>query len=56
VASDGVDFELRLAVAAGGGSRVWWEAEAVEDGAKCQDSHEKDSKVEVAELGHGGRV
>jgi len=56
MASIGVYFELRLAVAAGGGSGVWREAEAVEDGTKCQDSHEKDSEMEVAELGHGGRV
>jgi hypothetical protein len=32
--SDWNDFELWLALPAGGGSRVSWEAEAVEDGAK----------------------
>src|SRR3977135_1565405 len=56
MASDGVDFELRLAMAAGGGSRVWCEAEAVEDRGKRQDGHEENGNVEVAELGHSSRV
>ena len=54
--SDGVDFELLLAVAAGRRSRVLWEAQAVEDGAECQGTHEEDCEMEVAELRHGCRV
>ena len=57
-ASHGIYFELRLAqaMAAGGCSGVWREAEAVEDGAKRQKRHEEDSEMKVAQLGHGGRV
>ena len=45
---DGVDLELLLAVAAGCCSSALREAQAVEDGAECQDRHEEDREMEVA--------
>jgi len=52
----GVDLQFGLAMAAGGGSGVRGEAEAVEDGAKGQDRHEEDCQVKVVEVGCCGRV
>ena len=43
-------------MAAGGGSGVGGEAEAVEDGAEGEDRHEEDCQVKVVEVGRCGRV
>ena len=43
-------------MAAGCGSCVFWQAQAVENWAKDKHRHEKDSEMEVAELRHGCRV
>jgi hypothetical protein len=58
ITSDGIYFELRLALAmaAGGSAGVWTESEAVEDRAKRQGRNQEDCEMEVAQLGHGGRV
>jgi hypothetical protein len=56
MASDWNAFKLWLAMSASSSSRVWRQAQAVEDRTKCQESREKNSDMEVMELGHGCRV
>src|SRR5208282_6636864 len=50
---DGIHFQFRLAMAAGGGACVCWKAEAIEDRAKRQYSHEEHGNVEVTQLRSG---
>ena len=52
-ASCGIHLQLRLAMAAGGSTRVPRKAKAVEDRAKRHESHEQHSQVKVTQLGRG---
>lgn len=46
--SDGIYFQFRLAMAAGGGARVRRQAKTIDDGAKRDHCHNQESEMEVA--------